>query len=322
MKTNALNFNVSKKIIFDGKPSTIYVKIRLNDQCKNGHQDFAITGDIYSNQTSNKADRYHVTGGCIHEHILKYFSEFKIFIDLHLCDYTGVPMHAVANGMYHIKTGFDRLEGKTQKECFCEYYRVTGDQYESLLKAENQLEYTLLLNDLGVLKQWQEQANRAILKLEKLTNSTLLIDGKSQYKQPTENERQDHEEKKKSGFYSIEAKKERTEAEAKAKREKIVSNLEKEAQKKINKIQTELNLMLFLLKKRVKIHVGKYINLSIDNVIYYDHTNKLTFNWLDYKNKLTEKEFDKFCESLNETDFNNLPNGITFELKGVKIYTR
>ena len=115
-KSNDLRFSTSKKIQYFGKASTIYVEIRLNDQCSNGHQDFSITGDIYENQTGNKNDRYHATGGCIHEHILKHFPQFKIFVDLHLCDYKGNPMYTDANRFYHIKQGFDRLEkGETQK---------------------------------------------------------------------------------------------------------------------------------------------------------------------------------------------------------------
>jgi hypothetical protein len=83
MKTNSLIYKTSKEISVinnNGNKTTgkIYVKIRLDDQCKNGHQDFAITGDIYAG--SGKADRNHLTGGCIHEEIVKHFSSFKSFI--------------------------------------------------------------------------------------------------------------------------------------------------------------------------------------------------------------------------------------------------
>ena len=54
---------------------TLKVKIRLSDDCHNGHADFAITGDFYD----------YVEGGhccgCIHEIIEAIYPEFKPFID-------------------------------------------------------------------------------------------------------------------------------------------------------------------------------------------------------------------------------------------------
>jgi hypothetical protein len=108
--TNDLRYTISTT--FKGNP--IIIKIRLNDECKNGHQDFSITGTTY--RLFEKGDRkdgdWKVfngknytfdSGGCIHETILKVKPELKIFVDLHLCDYKGIPMHAVANGFYHLR---------------------------------------------------------------------------------------------------------------------------------------------------------------------------------------------------------------------------
>lgn len=52
--------------------------------------------------------------------------------------------------------------------------------------------------------------------------------------------------------------------------------------------------------------------LSVDNVIYYNHTNTLSFNWRDYGEKITQEEFDDF---VNNVDRSQLPEGIKFELK-------
>lgn len=52
--------------------------------------------------------------------------------------------------------------------------------------------------------------------------------------------------------------------------------------------------------------------LSVDNVIYYDHTNTLVFNWCYYENKITKEEFDDF---VNNMDRSQLPEGIKFEFK-------
>lgn len=52
--------------------------------------------------------------------------------------------------------------------------------------------------------------------------------------------------------------------------------------------------------------------LSLRNVIYYDHSNELVFNWKDYETKVTENDFNKFVSSVNRS---LLPAGITFKMK-------
>lgn len=52
--------------------------------------------------------------------------------------------------------------------------------------------------------------------------------------------------------------------------------------------------------------------LSTDNIIYYPHTNTLSFNWNDYGRKITQEEFVDF---VNNVDRSQLPEGIKFELK-------
>ena len=52
--------------------------------------------------------------------------------------------------------------------------------------------------------------------------------------------------------------------------------------------------------------------LSLCNVIYYDHSNELVFNWKDYEAKVTEEDFNKFVSSV---DRSLLPDGITFKMK-------
>lgn len=77
------------------KGSRITVEVRFDDNCRNGHQSFAITGHV-----QEPGARDWSTGGCIHEEIAKYFPEFAGLIRWHLMD-TDSPMHYVANAMYH-----------------------------------------------------------------------------------------------------------------------------------------------------------------------------------------------------------------------------
>lgn len=103
VKSNSLYFRASKTV--NGKNAN--VTIRLDDQCKNGHQDFSVTGEIYE-ADKPKIDKYLISAGCCHDDILEAFPELQIFVDLHLCDFEGNHMCPVSNGFYHLKNGFNK----------------------------------------------------------------------------------------------------------------------------------------------------------------------------------------------------------------------
>lgn len=113
----------------------IVVNIRLNDECKNGHQDFAITADIY--EKKGNGQYYWSCVGCCHDEILKYFPKFKIFVDLHLSDYNGAPMYAVGNGFYHLQN--------RDKQYVIKYLRISEDQYNKISVAKDKIYFKYLL---------------------------------------------------------------------------------------------------------------------------------------------------------------------------------
>lgn len=305
MKSNNLNFSASKKSS-DGNTELI-VKINLNDECKNGHQDFKITADGYEKQ---KNDRFVWSfGGCCHDEILKLFPEFKIFVDLHLCDYNGVPMYAVANGFYHLKNGFEMLNEKTKKEYFCDYYRVTSKQYDCLEKSENKIEFGILLEELGVLKQWKKQAKQAIKKLEEMTGKQFINDSKkSNYDVPTKDQIKDFKAKKKNGYFTPEKKKERVKAKKKELKEKLIQNTKEARNKAVKKLDDDLAVKLWLIDR----------DIPIENIIFYNHTNTLKFNWRNYGKKFSESDFNKIVDSVTSDDLEKLPQGIVFELDKIR----
>jgi hypothetical protein len=89
-----MNTQLTKTIQYDGRPKTMKVNVRFNDECKNGHDTFAITGEIGNN----------FIAGCIHEEIKKHFPELKKYIKWHLTSTDG-PMHYFANTIYWAKQG-------------------------------------------------------------------------------------------------------------------------------------------------------------------------------------------------------------------------
>lgn len=301
MKTKETNLSNSliykeTKIVENGN-TKIIVTIRLDDEFKNGHQDFSITADGYEKRNGLF---YKSFGGCCHDEIKKYFPEYSIFTQLHLSTYKGIPMYASENGFYHIKTD------KMNKEKFCKYYRITSDQYDILEKSENVLEFSILLSELKVLEHWKKQADKGIALLEKLTDKTFLIDSKEDgYNKPEENEVMKFNELKKSGYFSDENKKQREKEKIEKEKTKQISDVISYADKQIDKIKKERDVKLYVLKN----------GLPIDNFIYYS-TNKGVFNWKNYDKKITVDEFKKFCDNLN---FDALPIGISFQMEDEKI---
>ena len=83
---------------------------------------------------------------------------------------------------------------------------------------------------------------------------------------------------------------------------KIIETLKLDAQKKIDSINIELNLKLAIIEA----------GFSLDNFIYYNHSNEGVFNWVDYRDKITQEQLD---ELLTKIDKSKLPENIVFKLK-------
>lgn len=123
MKTNELSYNVTKIYIENGITYKMNVRISLGDCCKNGVCDWSITADIYEKRRNGRFVL--CTSSCCHEEILKYFPEFKPFVNLHLSNHYGQPMYPVENGFYHLKN--------SDKEKTMNYLRITETEYNTLL---------------------------------------------------------------------------------------------------------------------------------------------------------------------------------------------
>lgn len=81
-----------------GKGATISATVRFDDEHKNGHNTFAITGEI--RDPKERRDNGIVACGCLHEEIAKAFPELAPLIKWHLTSADG-PLHYIANTIYH-----------------------------------------------------------------------------------------------------------------------------------------------------------------------------------------------------------------------------
>lgn len=297
-RTNDLRYTTEKCV----NDVVIIIKIRLNDKCKNGHQDFAITGDIYKAGLP-RTDRNWLSGGCVHDEILKYFPEFKNFVALHLCDYTGVPMHGIENGFYHLQNGFNNTKPNSAefKTEFCEYYRLTAEQFEAVATSQNKVQYYLNLQKTGVFEQWQKQANEAIQQLEKLTGEQFIVDSKrTQLTHPTESEIKEELQRQKSGFYTPEAIAKREADQLTARLEKLQDEMLTNKAKEIEKIEIE-----YQVKRQVLLTGGEK---ALNNCIFYNHTKQLAFNWKGYDH-ISDELIAKITKGAI------LPEGVTIKKK-------
>ena len=295
-EVNALRYSVSKVYNEGGETFKIVVKISLDDDCKNTCCDWSITGDIYRRKRNGSYEDYR--GGCIHDDILKHFPGFKKFVDLHLSDCHGAPMYAVENGYY--------IMNKEGKEKAREYLRATDEEINILSMSGDKQYFKYLLHHLGIVARWQNESEEAIKELEKLTGCKWVNpykgDEERKHVSITDEEIKEINEKLESGYYTPEAVKAREEeARLKAiekKRNEIINH----CKKGVEKLERERDVMLYVLNS----------GLPVDNVIYYDHTNKVVFNWLDYRDKISQADFIDF---VNNIDYSKLPEGITFEIK-------
>ena len=296
MEVKILAFSPSKTFREDGCNMKINVHVRLNDDCKNGHYDFSITGDVYRQSGNGRwvEDRC----GCIHEDIERLFPQLKKFIPLHLCNYLGHPTYPEANGQYFIR--------EKGKEVAMEQLRITEKEYDILSLAADDEErpyFKYLLFTLGIVDRWKQEADEFIKFLEEKTGNTWVNPYKPEEERNimrlTEDERNEIKKKIDEGYYSVEAQKARREARYKAAQDAIRNRIIERYEETERKAREERDIKLYIFDS----------GMPIDNVIYYDHTKQVVFNWQDWEKKVTQEQFVDF---VNKVDYSKLPEGVTF----------
>jgi hypothetical protein len=262
----------TRKIIGDLQ---LEVKIKLDDECKNGHQDFSATATLYEKDQFGHLKA--TSSGCLHDEILTFFPEFKIFVDLHLCDYSGAPMHAVSNMFY-----------QKSKDTFQKYYNCISDEdYQILSQAEDSAHFNYLLDSSQIPNKWLESANKAIILLQDLTKTDFINDSKrSNYVPLSQDKYQLIKKNIELGYYSPENIKEREQAKQKELKQDLIDKELAQYYKEVKNLQ---------VKHKVNMLAINLFN-TVNNIIVYTHTNSIEFNWSGnaYNKKYTLAEFEKF----------------------------
>jgi len=147
------------------KGEPMHIHIRLSDPCKNGHNDFAITADIWSKTAKRLTDNNIDRCGCCHEDIVKKMPSLQLFVDLHLSDESGAPVYAVENGYYHMRNSSTQI--------FAHYMRISTDHASRIITTiHNKEDFSKWVETLR--PSWAAQANEAKAKLAELIDKNMV----------------------------------------------------------------------------------------------------------------------------------------------------
>lgn len=290
-----LQWRPIKTVTINGVKTRVSIEASLDDFCKNGVCDFSLTCLVEEQQ---KNGSWIETGcGADLELIARVEPELKPFINLHCCNRRGQPTHAVANGMYF----FEHSDQCSPRK----YLRLTSDEEDALRVVsltKDKSYFAVMLEKLGVLDRWQQEADKFISFLEEKT----CTKWENPYEESNEKftvftsdeEKAKIEARTKSGYFSESKIRKRNEDEQKKIREKARNELIDDYNKKIEKAKLELAVYLFVFDNGV----------SIENLIFYSHKNEAVFNWKSFGNKVSKEDFERLMKCEGK------PEGVTFKL--------
>ena len=137
---------------FDTEGNTLIISVKKSPY-------FAITCSAYE-KGQVQVDRNFIYGGCNHKEILEVRPDLKPFVDLHLSDSNGEPMHLIDNGFYWVKTGFH----PTLKE----HLRCSDELLPKFTQCTNKSDFARALIENGMFEQYAKEAESASLLFDSL----------------------------------------------------------------------------------------------------------------------------------------------------------
>lgn len=149
-----------KKLIIKNGKELLEIEIKVKNY-------FSITGTLYE-KVNRKLSKWEeqdieyfdnkkyvfVTGGCIHDTILKHRPDLKSIVDLHLSDLEGKPMYYIENGIYW----FNKDQDKGM-----DYVRLTEDLKETVIDLPS---FILAIDKM--IPIYKKQAEDALKLIESL----------------------------------------------------------------------------------------------------------------------------------------------------------
>lgn len=283
------DIKIGNQILYPGSYKFDYL-IKLDDECKNGHLTFSFIGSIKIKKGNGRY--YTLISGAIGNIITYFKPELSMFEKLHLCNHLGQPTY-IDNIRYHIN------EGKTDRE-ISEMYNISDTKAIEILRnaSDNKDLFYYLVFRLGVVDTWKNLANEAIREIEKRSNSKLKIEGKDRvYKQLSKEDCEALENLYQLGYASNVQKELRDKARKEEQKQKELKEIEEERNKAIAIAQKEYEI------KKAVVSFG----ISWNNIIFYNHSNKLCFNYSDCYKKIPSDLINEFiCTNVLPEDIDIL----------------
>lgn len=306
MKTNNIGRTETMRI---GK-FIIEIRARLNDECKNGHEDFGLTYDMWENVVSNKT---WCAGGCAagndDQIVRKAIRTFGLepVERVHLSDMNGVPMYPTANAIYHAKnSGF---------EVFRDYLRLTDEEAKQAFYIDDEFGLYVWLLDNGIIERWKNEANEAIKAIIngrdiEFESTATKPQGHWYFKHDvTEGAIRAQRDLIRDGYYTPERYGQHRENETLNACMKSLNNSMECLQRRIDEAEMDIKFKC-ALRDIICEHVAEFKKpiLLIDNSIFYQHKNEIAFNWRNFSDKVNDEDYElmkkylePFCKENNLT---------------------
>lgn len=152
-----------------------YLEVKINTD-----EYFSITGTTYEKLPRGSKYRDYKdfngskfefsTGGCIHETILKHFPDLQGIVNLHLSDLSGMPMHCLENGFYHLQgfLGVASFGHTATKETILNHFRIDENEFlEMVAIMQNNESKTAKIKiysyiDKNLIKRYKNEAKECL----------------------------------------------------------------------------------------------------------------------------------------------------------------
>lgn len=241
-------------------------------------------------------------------------------------------MHSIANGFYWFQGfvpesvdtasnlgpchGGSGSGAKSPEECrriLMESFRATEEDISALVAAcpRNGEEFSHAIETLGFRARWKVEAKAATRQLERLIDPDPEEPTAPKFKSTatrrnweplTKAQAATIEARKASGYYDPEQVAARDATKKETARQKRIAGVLEEYESGVSKLTHKRDVALYFAT----------CGIEDDNVIFYDHTNELCFNWSSASRLWTREEFDAFTESV---EMSELPPGLKFRFQ-------
>lgn len=295
MKKDELKYKETKQI---GKNTFIDVEIGLRYKKEDGYSYFYAIGDVYELKRGRKKI---ISSGSIHEEILKYFPEFKTFVQLHGNYSYGMPVYMLSN----LKFAIDNNEIDT----ICVYLDISDVMAKELIcwgEEINYIKYFLEEND--IIYHLRSKANKAIKMLEELTGNEFEnpdVLGIYDYEPLNNDTKEKIKKMHENGYFTMDNVIKRRNDKIREINLKILENKKIKLEKEKREIDNEIKVLEYLCDE----------GISLNNHAYLRSVNVLAINlYKNRENAMSEEDYKRF---LDNVDYSKLPKRIEFEFNKI-----